>query len=236
MPVVKQWIRDYGQKRRTANEALLEIRSGSRVFLSPGCGEPQHLLEALVRLGTEGHRLNDVEIVHMLTVGSAPHTRKAYDQNFRHNSLFVGPGVRSAVSEGLADYTPIFLSEIPELFRSGRMPLDVALIQVTPPDRYGFCSLGVSVEAVRAAVDAADLVIAQVNPLMPRTLGDSFVHVEDLDLIVEHEEPLLEVTSPEPDEVSETIARQITRLVENGSTIQVGIGRIPNAVLYGLAD
>jgi len=172
----------------------------------------------------------------MLTVGSAPHARKVYDQNFRHNSLFVGPGVRSAVAEGLADYTPIFLSEIPELFRSGRMPLDVALIQVTPPDRFGFCSLGVSVEAVRAAVDAATLVIAQVNPLMPRTLGDSFVHIEDLDLIVENEEPLLEVTSPEPDEISKTIARQITRLVEDGSTIQVGIGSIPNAVLYGLAD
>ena len=116
------------------------------------------------------------------------------------------------------------------------MPLDVALIQVTPPDRFGFFSLGVSVEAVRAAVDAADLVIAQVNPLMPRTLGDSFVHVEDLDIIVEYEEPLLEVTSPEPDEISKTIARHITRLVENGSTIQVGIGSIPNAVLYGLAE
>ncbi len=236
MPVVKQWIRDYAKKRTSATDALMQIRSGSRVFLSPGCGEPQHLLEELVRLGAEGRRLNDVEIVHMLTVGSAPHARKVYDQNFRHNSLFVGPGVRSAVSEGLADYTPIFLSEIPELFRSGRMPLDVALIQVTPPDRFGFCSLGVSVEAVRAAVDAADLVIAQVNPLMPRTLGDSFVHVEDLDIIVEYEEPLLEVTSPEPDEISKTIARHITRLVENGSTIQVGIGSIPNAVLYGLAE
>lgn len=236
MPVVRQWIRDYAKKRMSAEDALLQIRSGSRVFLSPGCAEPQHLLEELVRLGTGGHRLNDVEIVHMLTVGSAPHARKAYDQSFRHNSLFVGPGVRSAVSEGLADYTPIFLSEIPELFRSGRMPLDVALIQVTPPDRFGFCSLGVSVEAVRAAVDSAALVIAQVNPLMPRTLGDSFVHIEDLDIIVEHEEPLLEVTSPEPDEISKTIARQITRLVEDGSTIQVGIGNIPNAVLYGLAD
>jgi acyl-CoA hydrolase/GNAT superfamily N-acetyltransferase len=236
MPIVKQWIRDYANKRRSASEALLQIRSGSRVFLSPGCGEPQHLMEELVRLGAVEHRLNDVEIVHMLTVGSAAHTRKAYDQNFRHNSLFVGPGVRSAVAEGLADYTPIFLSEIPGLFRSGRMPLDAVLIQVTPPDRFGFCSLGVSVEAVRAAIDAADLVIAQVNPLMPRTLGDSFVHVEDLDLIVEHEEPLLEMVSPEPDEISKTIARQITRLVENGSTIQVGIGRIPNAVLYGLAE
>ena len=236
MPVVGNWIRTYGSRRSTARQALNKIRSGSRVFLSPGCGEPQHLLEELVAMGSTGSGLSDVEIVHMLTVGSAPHAQKRYDQHFRHNSLFVGPGVRSAVYEGLADYTPIFLSEIPELFRSGRMPLDVALIQVTPPDNFGFCSLGVSVEAVKAAIDAADLVIAQINPQMPRTLGDSFVHIEDLDVIVEHEEPLLEVTVPEPDDVALRIAQLITRLIENGSTIQAGIGTIPNAVLYGLGD
>ena len=236
MPVVGNWIRTYGSRRSTARQALQKIRSGSRVFLGPGCGEPQHLLEELVAMGSTGGGLSDVEIVHMLTVGSAPHAQKRYDQHFRHNSLFVGPGVRSAVYEGLADYTPIFLSEIPALFRSGRMPLDVALIQVTPPDNFGFCSLGVSVEAVKAAIDAADLVIAQINPRMPRTLGDSFVHIEDLDVIVEHEEPLLEVIVPEPDEVAVRIAQLITRLIEHESTIQVGIGTIPNAVLYGLGD
>ena len=191
--------------------------------------------------------MNDVEIVHMLTVGPAPHAQKRYDHNFRHNSLFVGPGVRSAVYEGVADYrkakpsvseanTPIFLSEIPALFRSGRMPLDVALIQVTSPDNYGFCSLGVSVEAVKSAAESAELVIAQVNPQMPRTLGDSFIHVEELDIIVEHEEPILEVLPSEPDDVALAIARHGTRLIENGSTIQAGIGKIPNAILYGLAD
>jgi len=236
MPVVSNWIKNYSSRRMSAREALGKIHSGSRVFLSPGCAEPQHLLETLVDLGGKERTLNDVEIVHMLTIGSAPHASKRYDQHFRHNSLFVGPGVRSAVYEGLADYTPIFLSEIPELFRSGRMPLDVALIQVTPPDRFGFCSLGVSVEAVRAAAEAADLVIAQINPQMPRTLGDSFIHVEDIDVIVEHEEPILELPSAEPDETSLAIARHVTRLVENGSTIQVGIGKIPNAVLYGLAE
>ncbi len=233
MPVVGEWLRRYAERTMTAREALLHIKSGSRVFLSPGCAEPQHLLEELVKLGAE-NRLHDVEIVHMLTVGPAPHAQKRYDRNFRHNSLFVGPGVRSAVYEGLADYTPIFLSEIPALFRSGRMPLDVALIQVTPPDRFGFCSLGVSVEAVKAAVESADLVIAQVNPHMPRTLGDSFVHVEDLDIIVEYEEPILEVKPSEPDAVAMAIAKHVVRLVENGSTIQAGIGAIPNAVLYGL--
>jgi acyl-CoA hydrolase/GNAT superfamily N-acetyltransferase len=236
MPVVSNWKKDYDERKMNARNALLKIRSGSRVFLSPGCGEPQHLLDELVKLGAEARKLNDVEIVHMLTVGSAPHAQKRYDRHFRHNSLFVGPGVRSAVAEGIADYTPIFLSEIPALFRSGRMPLDVALIQVTPPDHFGFCSLGVSVEAVKAAANAAELVIAQVNPQMPRTLGDSFIHVEELDLIVEHDEPILEVSPPEPDDIAKAIARHATRLVENGSTIQVGIGRIPNAVLYGLAD
>ena len=233
MPVVSNWRKCYSERQMSARDALLKIRSGSRIFLSPGCGEPQYLLEELVNLG---RNLNDVEIVHMLTVGSAPHAKKRYDRNFRHNSLFVGPGVRSAVFEGIADYTPIFLSEIPELFRSGRMPIDAALIQVTPPDNFGFCSLGVSVEAVKAAADAAELVISQVNPQMPRTLGDSFIHVEELDVIVEHDEPILEIMPPEPDDVALTIARHATRLVENGSTIQVGIGRIPDAVLYGLAD
>ena len=236
MPVVSNWRKHYSEKLISARSALLKIHSGSRVFLSPGCGEPQHLLDELVKLGGTERQLNDVEIVHMLTVGSAPHAQKAYDRNFRHNSLFVGPGVRSAVSEGVADYTPIFLSNIPALFRSGRMPLDVALIQVTPADNYGFCSLGISVEAVKAAVDSADLVIAQINPKMPRTLGNSFIHVEELDAIVEYDEPLLEVPSAEPDDIAMTIARHITRLIENGSTLQIGIGNIPNAVLYGLSD
>ncbi len=236
MPVMGNWRNIYAERLMDARKALLKIRSGSRVFLGPGCGEPQHLLEELVKLGGKGGALNDVEIVHMLTVGSAPHAKKAYDRNFRHNSLFVGPSVRSAVEEGFADYSPVFLSEIPGLFKSGRMPLDVALIQVTPPDEFGFCSLGVSIEAVKAAAAAADLVIAQVNSHMPRTLGDSFIHVEDLDVFVEYDEPILEVQPSEPDEVALTIARHATRLVENGSTIQVGIGAVPNAILYGLSD
>lgn len=236
MPVGSNWKERYSDKILSARDALLKIRSGNRIFLSPGCGEPQHLLNELVELGGTNRQLNDVEIVHMLTVGSAPHAHKRYDRHFRHNSLFVGPGVRSAVAEGIADYTPIFLSEIPSLFDSGRVPLDVALIQVTPPDKFGFCSLGVSVEAVKAAAAAAEIVIAQANPQMPRTLGDSFIHMDDLDIIVEYDEPVLEIQDPKTDEVALQIARHATRLVENGSTIQVGIGRIPNAILYGLAD
>ena len=236
MPSARGWRELYQRRLTTAEQAISKIRSGSRIFLGSGCSEPQHLLEELVRLGGKEGLLSDVEIVHMLTVGSAPHAQKRFDQHFRHNSFFVGPGIRNYVYAGGAEYTPIFLSEIPRLLRSGRMPLDVALLQVTPPDASGFCSLGIAVEAHQAAAEAAGLVIAQVNPQMPRTLGDSFVHVEDFDYFVEYDEPLLTVEMPEPDEVAQAIARHISRLIENGSTLQVGIGSIPNAVLAFLSD
>ncbi|TAK33344.1 MAG: GNAT family N-acetyltransferase [Chloroflexota bacterium] len=229
----EKWYRDH---KITARAALSQIRSGSRVFLGSGCAEPQHLLDTLVTMAKGGHRLTDVEIVHMLTVGAAPHAARQFDRNFRHNAFFVGAGVRQAVYEGTADYTPIFLSQIPVLLRSGRMPIDVALVQVSPPDRFGYCSFGVSVEAHHAAVAAADLVIAQVNPRMPRTLGNSFVHVTEFDAIVEWEEELLEVPPPQADEVAKAIARHISRLIENGSTLQIGVGTIPNAVLHYLFD
>lgn len=237
MPRARGWRQLYEERRVTAEEAISKISSGSRIFLGSGCAEPQHLLEELVRIGGTEGRLNDVEIVHMLTVGSAPHAQKRFDQHFRHNSFFVGPGIRQYVYEGRADYTPVFLSEIPHMLRSGRMPLDAALLQVSPPDASGFCSFGMTVEAHHAAADAAEVVIAQVNPQMPRTLGDSFIHVEEIDYFVEHEEPVLELPmQTEFDEVAQAIARHISRLVENGSTIQVGIGSIPNAVLQFLAD
>jgi len=230
------WQDIYNDRLMSAHDAIGKIHSGSRVFLGSGCAEPQHLLFELVNQGGNTDRLHDVEIVHILTVGSAPHAERRFARHFRHNSLFVGSGVRDAVCEGIADYTPIFLSEIPPMLRSGRMPIDVALLQVSLPDNYGFCSFGISVEAHKAAAEAAEFVIAQVNPRMPRTLGDSFIHVNELDCIVEHEEELLEVPPAPPDDVSRAIARHISRLVENGSTIQAGIGKIPNAVLYYLAD
>lgn len=236
MPKARDWRDLYQQRLSPAKIALSRISSGSRIFLGSGCSEPQHLLKELVQLGGSEGILNDVEIVHMLTFGSAPHAEKRFDQHFRHNSFFVGPGIRQYIYEGRAEYTPIFLSEIPSLLRSGRMPIDVALLQVSPPDASGFCSLGVAIEAHKAAADAAELVIVQVNPQMPRTLGDSFIHVEEIDCFVEYDEPLLTVEFPESDKVAEAIARNISRLIENGSTIQVGIGSIPNAVLQYLAD
>lgn len=237
MSAQRDHIRDYAAKLVTASAALAKLRSGSRIFLGSGCAEPQHLLNTLVEMsGT----LHDVEIVHMLTVGNAPHVASVYDRNFRHNSFFVGPGVREAVWEGAADYTPIFLSQIPSLLRTGRMNVDVALVQVSPPDRYGFCSFGVAVEAHHAAVAAAEYVVAQVNRAMPRTLGDSFVHIDQFDAIVEHDEPLLELPPalplPEHGQTARAIAKHISRLVEDGSTIQIGIGEIPNAVLQFLRD
>ncbi|MGQ9676517.1 MAG: GNAT family N-acetyltransferase [Chloroflexota bacterium] len=226
----------YPAKVATARQAISRIRSGSRVFLGSGCAEPQHLLNALVELGGEGGRLHDVEIVHHLSVGTARHAAKQFDRNFRHNSFFVGPGVRQAISEGWADYVPIFLSEIPALLRKGRMHLDAALVQVSPPDQHGYCSFGVSVDVHQAAVESAEYVVAQINPRMPRTLGNSFVHVSRFDAIVLWEEPLLEVPPSRPDDVSRAIARHISRLIENGSTIQAGIGAIPSAVLQCLTD
>jgi len=233
---MSNWQHIYNDRLMSARDAIGKIHSGSRVFLGSGCAEPQYLLFELVKQGGETNRLHDVEIVHILSVGSAPHAERRFAKHFRHNSLFVGSGVREAVFEGIADYTPIFLSEIPAMLRSGRMPLDAALLQVTEPDNYGFCSFGISVEAHKAAADAAELVIAQVNPRMPRTLGDCFIHISEFDCIVEQEEELLEVPQAPPDDVSRAIARHISRLVENGSTIQVGIGKIPNAVLHYLSD
>ncbi|MFC1539369.1 GNAT family N-acetyltransferase [Candidatus Latescibacterota bacterium] len=230
------WEKIYKERLMSSSEAIGKIRSGSRIFLGSGCAEPQHLLFELVEQGGNTDRLHDVEIVHIMSVGTAPHAQKRFSRHFRHNSLFVGSGVRDAVEEGNADYTPIFLSEIPLMLRSGRMPIDVAILQVSTPDSYGFCSFGISVEVHKAAADAAGLVIAQANPRMPRTLGDSFIHVRELDCIVEHTDELIEVPPSEPDDVSESIAKHISRLVENGSTIQVGIGKIPNAVLHYLSD
>ena len=226
----------YTSRLMSARDAIMKIRSGSRVFLGSGCAEPQHLLSVLVEQGAETDRLHDVEIVNILSLGCVPHVDHRYTRHFRHNSFFVGKEVRNAVYEGIADYTPIFLSEISSLFINGRMPLDAVLVQVTPPDNYGFCSFGISVEAQKAAADSAKLVIAQVNPRLPRTLGDTFIHVSELDCIVEYEEELIELPPAPPDEISKSIASHISKLIEDGSTIQMGIGRIPNSILSYLTN
>lgn len=222
-----------GQNWMTAKEALLCLRNGMRVFIGSGCAAPQLLVSALADRGPEVY---DVEILHILTHGSAPYASKELLGHFRHNAFFMGGNVREAVNSGYADYTPIFLSEIPALFRQKRIHLDVALVQVSPPDAHGFCSLGVSVDVVKAAVESACHVIAEVNPRMPRTLGDSFVHLSQLHALVASDLPIYEHLCAAPSSESLRIGEFIASLIEDGSTLQTGIGEIPSAVMAALKD
>ncbi|MCK5270009.1 MAG: acetyl-CoA hydrolase/transferase family protein, partial [Sedimentisphaerales bacterium] len=175
-------------------------------------------------------------IVHLLTLGDAPYAVKQLVDNFRVNSFFIAENVRDIIQAGFGDYSPIFLSDIPRLFSSGQLPLDVALIQVSPPDERGMCSLGISVDIVKSAAENAALVIAEVNPQMPRTLGDSFLHVNDIDILVPVDRPMIEVQPAKPNEVTRQIGQHIAALVEDGSTVELGIGRIPQSVLEFLGD
>lgn len=220
------WRERYKDKLKTAAEALEVLRPGQRVFLGSASGTPQKLVTALADKAVE-----DIEIVHLLTLGVADYAQEKMASRYRANSFFISANVRQAVWEGRADYTPVFLSEIPELLRAGRMPLDVAIVQVTPPDAHGFCSFGVSVDITKPAAEAARLVIAEVNPRMPRTLGNSFIHVNKLDVLVESDAPVHEFITPGESEIARRIAKNVADLVEDGSTIQVGYGGIPNALL-----
>ena len=202
------WKERYKSKVVTAASAVKLIKSGGTIFIGTGCGQPQHLVNALVE--HSGH-LHDARIVHLLTMGAAPYASKAFREAFRMNSFFVADNVRDALSEGIGDYTPIFLSEIPLEFETGRIPVDVALISVTPPDVNGLCSLGVSVDIVKSAVAAASCVVAQVNGRMPRTLGDSFVHANAIDMFVPYDEDVIEIPAPEPDETLRRIGQNVAR-------------------------
>src|SRR5579883_258233 len=220
------WEIEYKKKLRTPEEALRCVQSGMRVYIQPGCAEPETLVEALMQ---RGPHVQDVEIVHMMTMGSAPYVAPEMAGHFRHNAVFIGANVREAINEGRADYTPVYLSEIEELFESGAMPLDVALIQVSPPDSHGFCSFGVGVDTTLTAARLARYVVAQVNDQMPRTYGDSFIHVSKLDAAVESSRPLCAMKKPEITEMQAAIARNV-------AVLQTGIGGIPDAVLPLLMD
>jgi|SRR5579871_773260 len=227
------WHEPYRQKLTTAERAVEAVSSESRVYVHPGCAAPVLLTEALLR---RAPALHDVELIHLLTFGKADYTLPEYDGHFRHNGLFLGSNVREAVNAGRADYTPIMLSEIEGLFSSGELPIDVALLQLSPPDEYGYMSLGVGVDCTLNAARSAHYVIAEVNRRMPRTLGDSFVHVSKLHAIVESDRPLVEL-KPEPfSELHRRIGENIEPLIPDGATLQLGIGGIPNAVLACLGD
>lgn len=208
----------------TPKRALSHLKSGHRVFLGTGCGEPTVLVEAMTKMAGN---LADVEIVELLTKGNAPYADKKFATCFKINSFFIGHNVRDVIQEGRGDYTPILMFDIPRLFNSGQLPLDVALIQVTPPDARGKMSLGVSVDIVKSASENASLVIAQVNPQMPWTRGDSLIDVYDLDILVPADVPLLERKSQPVHQVSAQIAELVAALVPSGSTVEFGIGRVP---------
>ncbi len=225
------WRQRFSDRLATADEAIRLLRPGRRIFIGSGAAQPVTLVEAMVRCGTQ---LADNEVVHILTLGPAPYAATACADRFRHNAFFIGANTRAAVREGRADFTPVFLSEIPDLLRSGRAAVDAALVQVSLPDAEGFASLGVSVDVVRAAVDSARIVIAEVNPRMPRTPGDTDLDLRLCAALVAVDHPLLERRPPESDAVSRAIGDAVADLVPDGATLQVGIGRAPSAILAAL--
>lgn len=214
-----------------AEEAVARIKSGDRVFLHTAAAVPQRLIDAMVQRAPE---LKNVEIISLHTEGAAPYTKQEYQESFRINALFVGKNVRQAVQHGEGDAIPVFLSDVPSLFLKNILPLDVALVHVSPPDRHGYCSLGVSVDASLAAVHAARLVIAQVNPNMPRTHGEGLLHISKIHAMVEVDDPLPEHPKHELSDIEIRIGNHIASIVEDGATLQMGIGAIPDATLAAL--
>lgn len=227
------WSEEYRHKQMSAGEALQAVHSGARVWIQSGCGTPSPVVDALVARASE---LRDVEIVHMMTLGCADYTRPEYEGHFRHRGLFLGPNVREAVAAGRADYTPIFLSEIEGLFENGSLPLDVVLMQVSPPDRHGFVSLGTTVDCTLSATRFAKVVIAEVNDRMPRTHGDTALHISRISAIVETSRPLLELRPEACTEMHMRVARNVASLIPDGATLQTGIGGVSEAVLHCLDD
>ncbi len=229
----QSWLTMFRQKKTTAEKALRVLKRGHRIFIGSGCGEPQHLVRALEKVIPE---LADLEILHILSVGKTGYTEASFFDKCRLKSFFIATASREAVAEGRADYTPINLGDVPELFRSGAISIDVALVQVSPPDQHGYFSYGISVDIVKSAAESSKVVIAQVNANMPMTLGDSFIHIRDIDAIVEHDEPLLEVPLPIMNPIAHAVGKHVAKLVEDGSTIRVGVGSLSTAVLYALQE
>ena len=225
--MILNWHDTYIKRLTDPRTALSRIRRGARIFIGSACGEPQLLVKTLIDVA---QNLADTEIIHFLDLGLASYTDEKYTEYFRHNALFIGSNTRAAIKEGRADYTPIFLSEIPLLMERGSMHIDVALITVSPPDNSGYVSLGISVDITKTAAEVAQYVVAEVNPNMPRTLGDSFLHVSEIDAFVENDVPLLEFVQRAPNNIAKAIGELIADLIENESTIQTGVGKIPNSV------
>ena len=227
------WRPEYNKRLVTKEEAVKHIESGDRVVIGHAIGEPSVLIEAMV---ANKNQYADVEIVHMVPMGKSEYLAEGMEQHFHHNAIFVGGPTREFVNLGKADYTPCFFSEVPKLFKDGKLPIDVALITLSAPDGNGNCSLGTSVDYTKAAVECARITIAQINEEMPRTLGDSFINIKDLDYIVEANRELPILNPPKISEIECLIGEHCASLVEDGSTLQLGIGAIPDAVLLFLKD
>ena len=229
-----QWLQNYKKKLTTAEQALQVIKSGDNVYIHPGCAVPEILVDAMAARAED---LTDVKVHHILTVGESSYVRPGMEKHFRHNALFIGANARKVVNEGLADFTPVYLHEIASLFYQKIIPIDVALIHLSPPDEHGFCSFGVGIEITKPATEVAKVIVAQINPKMPRALGDSFIHLNKLDYIVEVDTPLKElpqvgeIKNEEEYEVYQKIGQYIADLIEDESTMQMGIGSIPDATL-----
>lgn len=227
----------FPEKFAPEDQIFSKINKGDRIFVATGCGEPQYLVRAMVNyVETNPKAVFDAEVFHVWTLDVAPYADKKYRSNFRHNSFFVGKNTRDAVNSGAADYTPIFLSQLPSMLRRKYIPIDVALIQVSPPDEHGYVNYGISVDITKAATEAASIVIAQINTNMPRIHGSGFIHINDIDYLIHHDEPLLEYSNPVPDEIASRIGNYVSKIIQDGDTLQVGYGSIPNAVLSSLKN
>jgi len=227
----------YREKFAPEEEIFSHIHRGDRIFISTACGEPQYTLQALMNY-VESHpkAFAEAEVMHIWALGVAPYADEKYTYNFRYNSFFVGDNTRDSVNRGIADYTPIFLSQVPSLINRKRILIDVALIQTSLPDKNGFVSLGISVDICRAAIDNAAIIIAQMNESMPRVHGDTFIHMKDIDFIIHHNEPLLEYNPAIPGEIAMQIGKYVSEIINDGDTIQLGYGSTPNAILSNISE
>jgi acyl-CoA hydrolase/GNAT superfamily N-acetyltransferase len=232
--VDQDWRGEWKDKEISVEDAIKKIIPGNCVFIDSGCSKPQALTAELIK---QSERLIDTEILHFLDAGPEKYFRKEKKEDlFRHNAFFIGKILRDEINKGQADYTPIYASEIPEMLLSGQKYIDVALIQTTPPDSDGFCSFGINIDIVKPITQSASLTIAEINPQVPRTLGNSFIHMKEIDSFIYNDTPLLEFHFDEPDEIAERIGQNLAKLVQNKSTIHVGFGDLPNAVLKNLMN
>ncbi len=229
--------KSYPDKFVSENRMFGQIHRGNRIFIGTGCGEPQYLVGALINY-VQSHPKSfvDAEVLQVWTLGVTPYLDERFKENFRHNFFFIGANTRDTINKGIADYSPVFLWQVPELLRKKFIPIDIAFLQTSLPDEHGYFSLGISVDIVKSAVENASMIIAQVNSHMPRVLGETFIHAKDINFIIPHDEPLLEFSFNAPDEISNRIGTYVSRIVEDGDTIQVGYGSLPNAILCQLSN